>query len=417
MSIVSNGQNRIESLPFYIDAAKRNSPFIKDYNDRREMEKSELVRLRAVYTHSRLELTGDYLFVPIVSNDKGRASFRWNAQDATDYYGYDLGESSGHLHAGLTWTKPLLGLGAYNAAKNSSNIKNAIYDNSIRMEQHMLERTVAEHYLLCLLDIKQIKMSDSMGEILQRQRQVVELLSRHGFAKQSDVRLIDIEADANDEQRIAAIQSYRSHLTELNLVCGIRDTAVVALQDVEITTNRAIQVQSSFAEQYRLDSLSALADLRMYDLQYRPNLNVFVDGGLRISDFTKAYRHFGWSAGLTFSLTLFDGHQRKYKLSQIQSRLSTIANYRNDAERQRSLRMKQCVSELRQYSEREGVISKQLEEYRAVLDNYEKEIKAGQMSVLDYITVLKHMMLKQYELLTLRTNKQLVAVAYNYWNY
>ncbi|GEM_PF-3417946 len=63
-----------------------------------------------MYRHSRLEADGAYLFVPVVSKDGGRTSFKWNAQDGKDYYGYDLGESSGHLHGGVTWTQPLLGL-------------------------------------------------------------------------------------------------------------------------------------------------------------------------------------------------------------------------------------------------------------------------------------------------------------------
>lgn len=67
-----------------------------------QIEQDELQRLKAMYRHSLLEVNGDYLFVPIVSKDGGRTSFQWNARDATDYYGYDLGESSGFLHAGVT---------------------------------------------------------------------------------------------------------------------------------------------------------------------------------------------------------------------------------------------------------------------------------------------------------------------------
>ena len=78
------------------------------YRNQTEIEQAELKRLKAMYTHSRLELNGDYLFVPVISKDGGRTAFKWNARSATDYYGYDLGESSGSFHAGATWTQPLL---------------------------------------------------------------------------------------------------------------------------------------------------------------------------------------------------------------------------------------------------------------------------------------------------------------------
>ena len=106
--LYSHGQEKHErSLHYYIETAKENSPLIKDYANQTLMQQAELQRLKAMYMHSRLELNGDYLFVPIISKDGGHTAFKWNAQDATDYYGYDLGESSGYFHAGVTWTQPL----------------------------------------------------------------------------------------------------------------------------------------------------------------------------------------------------------------------------------------------------------------------------------------------------------------------
>ena len=42
---------------------------------------------------------------------------------------------------------------------------------------------------------------------------------------------------------------------------------------------------------------------------------------------------------------------------------------------------------------------------------------AGQVSVLDYITVLRSKIQTEKDRLLLRTNKQLVIAAYNYWNW
>ncbi len=76
-------QNR--SLPYYLEAAKANSPLIKDYKNQSAIQQAELQRLKAMYTHSQLELNGDYLFVPIVSKDDGRTTFKWNAQCAKNH--------------------------------------------------------------------------------------------------------------------------------------------------------------------------------------------------------------------------------------------------------------------------------------------------------------------------------------------
>lgn len=118
----ASGQKIGKTLYHYIEIAKHHSPLLNDYRNQVRMEQDKLQRLKAMYRHSHLELNGDYLFVPVVSKDNGRTSFRWNARDAADYYGYDLGESSGFLHAGVTWTQPLLGNSSYKVAQEQAKI-------------------------------------------------------------------------------------------------------------------------------------------------------------------------------------------------------------------------------------------------------------------------------------------------------
>lgn len=162
----------------YLDSARRNSPLNKEYVGRKEAAASERQRLKAFCTHSKAEVNGDLLFVPIVSLDGGGASFKWNAHDAMDYYGYDLGESSGYLHGGVTWIKPLLGGGLYKVAEEQADLDGDTASNEIRLEEHSLERLVTEHYLLCLLDKAQIVFADSVGSALDRQIEVVSRLCR-----------------------------------------------------------------------------------------------------------------------------------------------------------------------------------------------------------------------------------------------
>lgn len=189
------GQGQTRTLSAYIETAKQNSPLLNDYRNRIESERAELDRLKAMYRHSRLEVNGDYLFVPIISSDGGRTSFRWNAQDASDYYGYDLGESSGHLHAGMTWIQPLLGNSSYKAAREQSRINTEITRNNIRIEKHQIERLVTEQYLLCMLDQAQISYADSIGALILRQDKIVRRLVENGMARKSDLELLAIEQE------------------------------------------------------------------------------------------------------------------------------------------------------------------------------------------------------------------------------
>lgn len=406
------------SLHYYIETAKEYSPLIRDYRNQTEIEQAELERLKVLYTHSRLELNGDYLFVPVISKDGGRAAFKWNKHSATDYYGYDLGESSGSLHAGVTWTQSLLGRSSYKAAQEQARINTDRTNNRIRMEEHQLERSVTEQYLLCLLDKAQIDFTDSVGTVIDRQMDIIRKLVESGLSKQSDLNLLMIEREANAELHTAACQDYHTHLMDLNLLCGIDDVTDVALSDINLPVRlRSDREPSLFTEQYRLDSLNTAASLRSFNLQYKPKLNLFVNSGLQVGDFSLWYRRFGLSAGVAFSWTIFDGRQKRLKERQAGWQQNTIRNYRENAEYRRNMRIRQCLSELSRYDERERALDNQLAKYESVLSDYSREMDAGQVSVLDYITVLRSKIQTEKERLLLRTNRQLVIAAYNYWNW
>ncbi len=415
LSIAAYGQGN--SLFYYIETAKQNSPLLNDYRNRMRIEQDELQRLKVMYRHSRLEVNGDYLFVPIVSKKGGRTSFQWNARDAVDYYGYDLGESSGFLHAGVTWTQPLLGNSSYKVAQEQSRINTEIARNYIRLEEHQLERAVTEQYLLCLLDQTQKAFADSVGAVLVRQEEIVARLVENGLAKESDLRLLAIEREANEELRLSARQSYHTHLMDLNLLCGIEDTTDVPLVNVGVELHTPYLYNSLFTEQYRLNSLNTAASLRSFNLQYKPRLDLFVNVGLQVGDFTGWYRHFGWSAGLTFRWTIFDGKQKRWKERQVTWQQQSIRTYKENAEYQRQMRLRQCLAELDKYNRRAEILRRQLEEYDKVLSAYAKEVEEGQVSVLDYITVLRNKIQAERDTLLLQTNRHLIIATYNYWNH
>lgn len=416
-----NGQGTGGVLEDYLDSARRNSPLIKEYAGQKEIAASERQRLKAFYMHSKAEVNGDLLFVPIVFLDGGGASFKWNAHDAVDYYGYDLGESSGYLHGGVTWTKPLLGGGLYKVAEEQADLDGERASNEIRLEEHSLERLVTEHYLLCLLDKARIAFADSVGRVLDRQVETVGRLVSNGLASRSDLRLLEVEKEANNEARVSALQSYQSHFVDLNLVCGVevgepkRTEQLLPDVDVQMTLGQS-GAQSGFMEKYRLDSLNVEVGLRSFNTQYKPRLDLFMNGGLQTAGTPDWYRHFGWSAGLTFRWTFSDGGQKRQMERQAQIKRSTVSAYKDNFDYQRRMRLSQCLSELGRYDERAKILDSQLSEYDGILSEYARKLAVGQVSVLDYLMVLRNKISVERDRLLLDTNRKLIITAYNYWN-
>lgn len=412
-----SAQQNSYTLSHYLETARENSPMIQDYRNQQEIQLYDVQRLKAVYTRSKIELNGDYLFVPIISKDNGKTSFEWNPRDGNNYYGYDLGQSSGHLQTGISLTQPLLGNGSYKVAKQQAEINRTILDNNIHMEVHNLERAVTEQYVLCLLDKEQIQFADSIHLLLDQQTTILRRLAENGFAKQSDLQLIAIEQSNNNDLIISSHQSYRTHLMDLNILCGIKDTTLVMLENIRLSPHYSPPATSSFMERYRLDSLNALASLRSFNIQYRPSLNLFIDGGMRTSEFNTIPKHFGMSAGITFSWLLFDGRQKRLMERQTQVKIHTISVYKENFITENELRKHQYLTELKTYDDRSAMYQNQLAEYDRLLSNYRKEMQAGQISAIDYITVLRNRIQAEKEYILLKTNRELLMNAFNYWNW
>lgn len=173
---------------------------------------------------------------------------------------------------------------------------------------------------------------------------------------------------------------------------------------------------SSFWERYRLDSLNTVASLNTFHSQYKPQLNLFVNGGLQIGEFAYAISILD-GVPVYISWTLFDGKQKRWKERQTRVQLNTIETYKVNFQNQNHLRIQQYLTEIQRYDKRKALLRKQSAEYEALLADYRKEIQAGQLSVIDYITVLKSKIQVEKNYLLLQTNRQLLVAAFNYWNW
>lgn len=234
------------------------------------------------------------------------------------------------------------------------------------------------------------------------------------------MRLLEIEKKANNEAKVSALQSYQSHFVDLNLVCGVEVSEGMSyctdslLPDVEIEMNIA-KNQSGFLEKYRFDSLNVEVAMRSFNTQYKPRLNLFMNAGLQTAGTPDWYRHFGWSAGLTFRWTFFDGGQKRQMEHQTWLKQNTIISYKDNFEYQRRMRLNQCLSELARNNDRKQICENQLNEYDEILSEYSRKLQVGLISVLDYLMVLRNKVNVERDLLVLDTNRKLVITAYNYW--
>jgi outer membrane protein TolC len=404
-------------LNYYIKQAKENSPLVADNINQSKANKLEVERLKAFYTKPQIGVVANYVFSPIIATDNNKTNFQPNAENANNYYGYDLAYSNGgQYQAMLNVTQPLFNGHRYKTASEQLNVTARINENNAKLSEHDIEKIVTDQYILCLQDLKQTAYAEQMIKLLTEQKEMLRKLVENSIYKQSDLSLLNIEYSNFLTQQTTFQANYRRDLMDLNILSGIADTTIIQIEPLTISLNHS-PANSNFLEKYRLDSLNLLAQQKAFELKYKPQLNFFANAGLNAVYAPTIPNRFGISAGLSFTYNFFDGNQKAINKNKIQTLEKSVSIYKSNFITQNTVRKSKILNELQSYTDRIAIAEQQLKDYEQVLNSYKKEILSGQLSIINYTTVLKNMAITQRDLALLYSQQQILINAYNYWNW
>ncbi|TWI81132.1 outer membrane protein TolC [Lacibacter cauensis] len=405
------------NLSYYTTAAKQNSPLINDNKNQSKANQLDAERLKALYTKPQIGVTANYLFSPIISTDNNKTSFEPNSNGATNYYGYDFAATNGGTYqALLNVTQPLFNGQRYKTASEQLTVTSQINQNNSKLTEHDIEKIVTDQYILCLQDNKQTDYAEAMVKLLEDQKDVLKKLVESSIYKQSDLTLLNIEHQNYLAQLTNFKATYRRDLMDLNILCGINDTALVQLQNTNLTLNSTVS-NSMFLEKYHLDSLNLIAQQKAFELKYKPQVSLFANTGLNAVYAPTIPKRFGISAGLTFTYNFFDGNQKSINRNKTQVLEQSVSFYKSNFITQNTVRKSKILTELQSYTDRISIAEQQLKDYKVLLNSYKKEILSGQLSIINYTMVLKNMATAQRDYTLLFSQQQSLINAYNYWNW
>jgi outer membrane protein TolC len=205
-------------------------------------------------------------------------------------------------------------------------------------------------------------------------------------------------------------------IRQLKVACGIRNLDISSLDSPAIEMSKPVISHSLVMRSFSHDSLAAVAQQKVFNDKYQPQLNVFANSGLNSTSIPTIQRHFGASAGLQLTYNLFDGHQRKINQDQQLVHLSA-------ASVQKELKLKEVETQAETYlqniikTEAELAKQKQIQsEYKDLFLLYQDEVKRAQISVINLISLLQ----KRSEVNLAVTIKEITIKKlineYNYWN-
>ena len=408
------GQN---DLMFYINQAKQNNPFIKDNKNQSEANKIEIERLKALYSKAQVTINAGIAISPIINNDNGTTKFQISPSDATNYFGYDIAASNGGIYQGIVnVNQPLFYASKLKMASEQAAVTTQINQNTIKLTEHDIEKIVGDQYILCLQDLKQSDYIFQLTQLISEQKLVITKLVQSGLLKQSDLLVVTIEQQTQLNTLLLFKSTYRRDLMDLNILCGINDTNLIVLKEINLILN-STSTQSNFTEKFRLDSLNLLGTQKNFELKYKPQFNAFANAGLNGVYVPTLPNRFGFSTGLNFSIYIFDGKQKNLNKQKTDLLIKSTQSYKSNFITQNSIRKNKILSEISSLIERMLISTNQLNDYNQLLQYYKTEVIAGQQSVTNYITTIKNLAALQRDYVLMQTNKQFLINTYNYWNW
>jgi outer membrane protein TolC len=405
------------NLSYYLQQAEKNSPLIHKAVNDNQVVTLNLQQMKNVLKQPQVSLDASVLLSPIVSHDNGSTRVQLASNGADRYNGYDLAVTNGgQYQALLSVQQPLFTQKSYRNYDRQAAIDRQINDNSIRLTKHEIEQLVSRQYILCITSQLQLDISAEQMKELTEQLQVMHVLVSNAIYKQTDEMLLQLEYQTYKDAYASNRADYAANLYDLNALCGIHDTTVVDLEPTHFRMNNLPITQSQFITSYTLDSLAVIADRKINDLKYLPQVNLVANGGLN-SSYLPTPNRLGISAGITFSWTLYDGHQRELQLKKSQYGLQNITFDKQLFSIQQNTNKDKIIRQIEALDEHLKNLNDQLTIYSGLISAYELQLSHGNISVMDYKNILKDATAKKQEIVTAQMEKEALISSYNYWNY
>lgn len=404
------------SLEYYLTMAEQNSPIFKKQENSKRIIELDLKRYNAIYKSPKINLNSNVIFSPIVSVEGNTNKFELVSGGSSDYWGYDLGASNGgEFQALVSVNQPLFTRRYVDAQQNISNISKEQNLNVTKLTKAELKQTVTHQYILCVQSQKQKRNIENIIHILTDQIHQMKPLVKAGVYKLIDLKLLEIELENNQIEEERFNGKYLDNFNTLKLLCGINDTTIYKLKEVNLVLNSSIQKLSLFGAQFKFDSLTLKAEQKVYNLKYLPQVSLFGDAGLNAT-YQPDFNRLGFSVGLSLSWNLFDGHQRKINEEKTMVHLSNIELDKKYFETQNDIRKKNIIAQINNLDKQLNLIDKQLSEYKNILELYKIEIKESLISVLELKTIIREISQKQQIKTNTLMSKEILINSYNYWN-
>ena len=398
---LTGSQAQTNDLNYYINYSLENSPLLKDFHNQSVINRLDSFILKAEYL-PQVDFTSYNHLSPIVNG-----------------FGYDYAiYKKYHITAVMTVRQTIIGRDNMKTRLNVYSLDNQSVDNEKKITEQELKLAVSAQYIAAYGILEEILFNEELATLLQKEEVLLKKLTEKTVYKMTDY--LNFQVTLQQQQLLVSQQKaeYKDHLALLNYLCGIVDTSYLLLKKPDIALQPLLTFENTleFAN-FQIDSLKILNNNALINFAYRPKLDVFADAGYRSTFFLDPYKNFGASIGLSLSIPVYDGNQRKQQQQKLKVTEQTRKNYRDFSQQQYRQRLEQLHQQLDETDRLIRQAQTVVESTQKLMNAYAIQLQTGDATVTDYVLSM-HQLMNAQHVITQQTNQKLQIInQINYWNH
>jgi len=367
-------QNR--NLDYFIQKAKAHSPLLYELQNKIKITDLDSLKMKASYK-SNVSAASNIVFSPTY---KG--------------FGYDAAISNGQTaDAILTVSKQLISNQNLKVRLDSYKLEKKNIENQTRLSASMVDKAVTEQYITTFLNQELLHLSDEIIVFLQKEDKLLRKLAKSSNIKQTDYLNFKVtlqQALFNNEQQRSL---WVNNLGALNYLSGIENGETDSIASPTVSLNTAVCFEDSYyGKNSVIDSLKNKNNEQLINLNYKPKVSVFANGGLSSSFTALPYKNLGVSVGLSINLPLYDGKQRKMSLMQNELNDMNRKRYRDADKQHYTLQMKELLRQIEHCDKLSSMTPEQFKYTKALVDANAILLGKGEVSMTDFLLSITNYM-------------------------
>ncbi|WP_406826426.1 TolC family protein [Pedobacter sp. KACC 23697] len=395
----ASAQTASKNLDYYLKQAESVSPLLKDYQNQQRAVGIDSLIIRAT-AGAQLTASSTGMYAPTVRG-----------------YGYDEVLTNGQaLEALLNVNYDLLNKKRINNQLQSIKIQSDSIKYASQLSLYDLQRAVIDQYISAYASQEQVGFNLEVVKLLETEEVLLKKLTRSNIYRQSEYLTFLVTLQQQQLVLKQAELQFKNDFATLNYLAGLADTIPVKLADPKLQADFNITDQVFFNKRFDIDSLKNINQRNAVQFNYHPKLSVYANGGYNSSFALQPYKNFGTSVGFTFSVPIYDGHQKKKQYEKLSLAAKTTSGYRDFFTRQQQQQLQLIRQQINQTDALFPKIEEQIRLSKGLIEVDSKLMHTGDLKVADFVIAINNYMAAQNLLRQTNINRLKLINQLNYWN-